>query len=1295
LVFEGIPEFVEEYKDPDTQEPLLDPVTGEYMFDPETGELLLDPNTGTTLHFVLPAVPAVYSGTRYIVSDESIASVSADGLITALRAGTVTVSIVHLASSLDASGYVTEQVIGQSDITLTVQAAQVTDEDPLTPAPQRIAIGTQGGVVAASTGEAVLVGAGALREDTQIGIRRIELANLEALTGLPAPAPQTMQAIGAFSLDLGERASAVPVQLAIPVQGGAQAGEEIFFFRRGVFIDELNVARDTWWLVDNGFIGQDGIARTASPPHTGVQESGEYVVVRRNAGLLPYSLEVALGVGTSAFFGGMGFSLAGVGVAIEVSGILSSLATPAHLTRWILGVPQAAEVVVQADPAMNTRVNLETALPALPTPYGNLVLPNIEESGIEYLASGGEVKITFTNDNPGEFVGKIAVRVLFPDGTHQDLKTIEGDASGSVSVSPPANIAIGGVRWQLVRKLPADHPNLPPAHRGGEPVEFGGNSARLSPEPDMAAVLTRTGVTFLRQNKVVGEAHLINTIGEDLGFEYLTGAKVQPIAFSGDLSRAYVAGNAKIYVIDLVSFKLIHTVKLDAGANIASLIAAGDMLLAGEGRSYGQGASGLRLLALDMTPRSKLANVQPVTLNGSGIEATALGISGMAIGPDGYTLVVSAPRIGNVYGNANGQARGDILLFDLRSVDLTRGTIGSPVVAALAADGLSGKGPSTISATRDADRFLVSTPNDYDRGLSTLVIERGDEGEIQGASLSAVVMRQPNDLIKLDRLDIQRAQSAVLVKYEDVEYALVSDDNYNFKDPYWNAMFEAPMFMVLSPGAPPTAIGGSASAKSVNVGGKIGVVKDPFGAAQYLGATLPLDGYGIINLSLSDDGKVVIGQLKGGYGTADQFTQKPHISQAWNVAALIEAATTQLEKDRFIKHFTPKEAKGKLPVMEIQGSYTAYTPAGTAFDPIVVEVTKMDLRMGDVTEIDLRNLVGTKLGWSERERQELRDFRVDPLQLPYLTGQGIQAQIPQIKIATDADTGSILSRNANPAFYGEFRNEGVFYAAPNLVEGDILALREGRAVPEKLEWFTVYATRNGERYQLIVTLRANDFTPAVINPFFGDRPLDNPGYSKFDLKGSVGRSNAENISLDVWRVEQRLKYFGYPVIKTNASNTIKDFKVDGQFAADEETALKFFETLVRYESVTETGRSAGAVEVDIQMRATVTAVGKAKVAEVPGSFKIISAPANVTRQALTAAKTTAKNAAVAALTNLGFTNNAIIAGADGIIESDANATQQQTTMGWLNAYNAPHWMSFEKSFTAGESGLRIFGHADN
>ncbi|MCX6016396.1 MAG: hypothetical protein NT020_12555, partial [Chloroflexales bacterium] len=60
-----------------------------------------------------------------------------------------------------------------------------------------------------------------------------------------------------------------------------------------------------------------------------------------------------------------------------------------------------------------------------------------------------------------------------------------------------------------------------------------------------------------------------------------------------------------------------------------------------------------------------------------------------------------------------------------------------------------------------------------------------------------------------------------------------------------------------------------------------------------------------------------------------------------------------------------------------------------------------------------------------------------------------------------------------------------------------------------------------------ITIKAKDIDQ--VNTFFGDRPLDNPGYSEFSLKGAVGVNQA-NDRLDVARVEQRLKYLGFPAI---------------------------------------------------------------------------------------------------------------------------------------------------------------------
>ncbi len=237
IAFAGLPEEVETYLDPLTQQALIDPETGDFVIDPDTGEIVLDPQSGETLTFVFPAVPEVRNGTRYLVSDERIASVSDDGLITAHGSGRVTLSVVHLTHVVDDWGNVSAAAIGQTDVALLVEAPQPIDDDPATAAPAgRIVAAEHGGVVQAATGETVMIGAGALKSDARVSIRRLELAQLEAETGLRAPEPGPAAALAAFHLELGDAADAGPGSTRrsrCRTRAACRKGDEVLFLRRG------------------------------------------------------------------------------------------------------------------------------------------------------------------------------------------------------------------------------------------------------------------------------------------------------------------------------------------------------------------------------------------------------------------------------------------------------------------------------------------------------------------------------------------------------------------------------------------------------------------------------------------------------------------------------------------------------------------------------------------------------------------------------------------------------------------------------------------------------------------------------------------------------------------------------------------------------------------------------------------------------------------------------------------------------------------------------------------------------
>ena len=190
---------------------------------------------------------------------------------------------------VDAYGRVAEQVIGQSDISLTVQVAQLTDNDTATPAPQTILVNAkEGAAISSSTGEAVLIGAGALAQDTAVSINRIALNSIDPASSIFAAQPSAnnpnggLQAIGAFTLNIGTTTAAYPLQLSIPVQDSiaANVGDEVIFLRKGKVLVPTSTAgnlvyREILVVVDNGFIGLDAngnaVAKNRQPTYSGLR----------------------------------------------------------------------------------------------------------------------------------------------------------------------------------------------------------------------------------------------------------------------------------------------------------------------------------------------------------------------------------------------------------------------------------------------------------------------------------------------------------------------------------------------------------------------------------------------------------------------------------------------------------------------------------------------------------------------------------------------------------------------------------------------------------------------------------------------------------------------------------------------------------------------------------------------------------------------------------------------------------------------------------------------------------------
>ncbi len=192
----------------------------------------------------------------------------------------------------------------------------------------------------------------------------------------------------------------------------------------------------------------------------------------------------------------------------------------------------------------------------------------------------------------------------------------------------------------------------------------------------------------------------------------------------------------------------------------------------------------------------------------------------------------------------------------------------------------AGKAPQYISSGQNDGEFLLSSAKSVDSGLvgfTVLVDANGNlTGGVKGVGAKLdPAATTPDWLQKKFQQDIQRSAGNVVVEYTAAgdsvakEYALVADYNFLINDSHY----------------------GNSDMLGKQIGGKIGIIQDPFGTPVYIGATIPIPGVALNQLMLDPNGflyaTAMVDDNSHRYSSGEMMYNSLFV---WNTGKLIQTA---------------------------------------------------------------------------------------------------------------------------------------------------------------------------------------------------------------------------------------------------------------------------------------------------------------------------------------------------------------------------------------------------------------------
>ncbi|WP_157359932.1 tandem-95 repeat protein [Caldimonas brevitalea] len=329
------------------------------------------------------------------------------------------------------------------------------------------------------------------------------------------------------------------------------------------------------------------------------------------------------------------------------------------------------------------------------------------------------------------------------------------------------------------------------------------------------------------------------------------GWKTDQIAFNDAGTLAFIASyNGRVMVLDMASLDLVDIIEVGGGStNIASIAVAGDHLYIAEGDRYvtaGRPEGGYRLMRvnIDLSAPQAYGHVQQIRLP-STLSNTVGGYADLAVNRDAQgrprylAVTVATGALGiNRYDMEIGKA----FVLDLVGLEAENQLGTARWSASLTASRSlreivhpesRGRGTQfVVSGSRPGD-FLFTNAFDGARGaVSVSFALDPQDGSLSATPTTRVLNLDTSGLFTVGkyRLNFQRTQGVAVTEFQGNEYAFIADYHLPYLD---------------------------LSNAGRQVGGKIAVVKDPFGRngqPEFLGTTTPFKGGTLDKLTLSPDG---------------------------------------------------------------------------------------------------------------------------------------------------------------------------------------------------------------------------------------------------------------------------------------------------------------------------------------------------------------------------------------------------------------------------------------------------------